>query len=142
MDFIMFEAFDGNREALRLMIRFSIDIFLAILFLQSGFDKILNWTGNFDWLKGYFAKTPLRTAVKPLLGTLTILEVSSGLVAATAAIDCLLGGGLRLSLAAYALCTFTFIALFFGQRLAKDYAGAAANVPYFVLSIFGLYFLS
>jgi hypothetical protein len=25
--------------------------------------------------------------------------------------------------------------LFFGQRLAKDYAGAAALVPYFILSV-------
>jgi hypothetical protein len=27
------------------------------------------------------------------------------------------------------------VMLFFGQRMAKDYAGAAALVPYFILSI-------
>ena len=31
----------------------------------------------------------------------------------------------------------TLLALFTGQRLAKDYAGAAGIVPYFVVGIFG-----
>jgi len=33
--------------------------FLAILFLQSGIDKIVDRRGNFEWLKGHFAKSPL-----------------------------------------------------------------------------------
>jgi len=30
-------------------------------------------------------------------------------------------------------------ALFFGQRMAKDYAGAAVLVPYFLLTLFAIY---
>jgi hypothetical protein len=33
----------------------------------------------------------------------------------------------------------TFLALFFGQRMAKDYAGAAALVPYFLVSLAAIF---
>ena len=33
--------------------------FLAILFLQSGIDKIVDRRGNFEWLKGHFAQEPV-----------------------------------------------------------------------------------
>ena len=33
--------------------------FLAILFLQSGIDKIIDHRGNLDWLTGHFAKSAL-----------------------------------------------------------------------------------
>mgnify|MGYP000586416037 CR=1 FL=1 len=31
--------------------------FLAITFLQSGYDKIADWNGNVSWLKGHFSQT-------------------------------------------------------------------------------------
>jgi len=34
------------------------------------------------------------------------------------------------------------IALFFGQRIAKDYAGAAVLVPYFLLALAAIYLLA
>jgi diacylglycerol kinase len=34
------------------------------------------------------------------------------------------------------------IALFFGQRMAKDYAGAAVLVPYFLLTLITIYLLA
>jgi hypothetical protein len=33
-------------------------------------------------------------------------------------------------------------ALFFGQRIAKDYAGAAVLVPYFLLTLVAIYLLA
>jgi hypothetical protein len=33
-------------------------------------------------------------------------------------------------------------ALFFGQRIAKDYAGAAVFVPYFLLTLVAIYLLA
>jgi hypothetical protein len=33
-------------------------------------------------------------------------------------------------------------ALFFGQRMAKDYAGAAVLVPYFLLTLVAIYLLA
>jgi len=34
------------------------------------------------------------------------------------------------------------VALFFGQRVSKDYAGAAALVPYFLLTLAAVYLLA
>ena len=56
--------------------------FLAILFLQSGIDKIIDRRGNFEWLKGHFAKSPLAGIVPALLICITILEVAAGALSA------------------------------------------------------------
>ena len=34
------------------------------------------------------------------------------------------------------------VALFFGQRMAKDYAGAAVLVPYFLVALVAIYLLA
>ena len=40
------------------------------------------------------------------------------------------------------LISIAIIALFFGQRMAKDYAGAAVLVPYFLLALSAIYLLA
>ena len=56
--------------------------FLAILFLQSGIDKVVDRRGNFEWLKGHFAKSPLAGIVPALLICITILEIAAGALSA------------------------------------------------------------
>ena len=114
-------------------------IFLAILFLQSGIDKIVDRRGNFEWLKGHFAKSPLAGIVPALLICITILEVAAG---ALSAIGCVLVVLLKDSTIAFygaILSAAAITALFFGQRIAKEYAGAAVLVPYFLLSLVAIY---
>ena len=116
--------------------------FLAILFLQSGIDKILDRRGNFEWLKGHFSKSPLAGIVPALLVCVTILEVAAG---ALSAVGCLLVILLKDSTIAFygaILAAAAITALFFGQRIAKDYAGAAVLVPYFLLMLVAIYLLS
>jgi hypothetical protein len=38
------------------------------------------------------------------------------------------------------LCGVTFVSLLLGQRLAKDYAGAAGIGPYFLVSLAAIFF--
>src|SRR5438876_11245358 len=57
-------------------------VFLAVLFLQSGIDKIVDRRGNLEWLKGHFAKSPLAGIVTAMLTTITILEVAAGALSA------------------------------------------------------------
>jgi len=64
-------------EAIYLMQIF-VSAFLTILFLQSGIDKIVDRRGNFGWLRGHFAKSPLAGIVPALLICITILEVGAG----------------------------------------------------------------
>jgi uncharacterized membrane protein YphA (DoxX/SURF4 family) len=119
-----------------------ISAFLAILFLQSGIDKILDRRGNVEWLKGHFAKSPLAGVVPVLVTAITILEVGAG---ALSAIGCLLVIVTRNSTLAFygaAISAVAIIALFFGQRMAKDYAGAAVLVPYFLLTLVAIYLLA
>ena len=47
-----------NIDSLFLIQVFAVS-FLAILFLQSGLDKVFDWKGNLEWLKGHFAKSIL-----------------------------------------------------------------------------------
>src|SRR5215217_3122071 len=64
--------------------------FLAILFLQSGIDKIVDRRGNFEWLKGHFAKSPLAGVVPLLLLCITILEVGAGALSAIGCVSVIL----------------------------------------------------
>ena len=116
--------------------------FLAILFLQSGIDKILDRRGNFEWLKGHFAKSPLAATVPALLISITIVEVAAG---ALSAVGCLLIIILKDSTIAFygaILSAAAVTALFLGQRIAKDYAGAAVLVSYFLLTLVAIYLLA
>jgi hypothetical protein len=113
--------------------------FLAIAFVQSGLDKVLDWKGNLGWLTGHFAKSPLRGAVPMMLGTLTVMELAAGALCAAGGVSLLVTGSARLAFWGAALSAVTFLALFFGQRMAKDYVGAGGLVPYFLVSLAALF---
>ena len=108
--------------------------FFAILFLQSGIDKITDYAGNLSWLKGHFGKSPLKNIVPMMLITITILEVLAGGLSAVGAVFILLGKGSQIAYFGAVLSSLSIVMLFFGQRIAKDYGGAAGLVPYFVVS--------
>jgi hypothetical protein len=116
--------------------------FLAILFLQSGIDKIVDRRGNLEWLTGHFAKSPLAKTVPLLLGLITLLELGAGACSAIGCILVLTTRDTRMGLLGAALSGTAILALFFGQRMAKDYAGAAVLVPYFLVTILALLFLA
>ena len=131
---------DGVLTALDL-VRLAVAAFLAILFLQSGVDKIVDRKGNVEWLTGHFAKSPLASQVLPMLGIVTGVEVCAGALSAVG-VPVLLFTGNRIPAALGAgLAVLAILMLFFGQRIAKDYAGAAALVPYFILASGGLYLM-
>jgi hypothetical protein len=98
--------------------------FLAVLFLQSGLDKLIDRQGNLDWLEQHFANSPLAGMVAMMLSVVTAVEVGAGVFSALGAV--VLSGG-------------AILMLFFGQRVAKDYAGAAVLVSYFLLVLAALY---
>src|SRR5438105_14542774 len=102
--------------------------FLAILFLQSGIDKVADRRENLEWLKGHFAKSPFAGSVPALLTIITILETAAG---ALSAIGCVLVILLRDSTIAFyeaVISAVRLLALFFGERVDKDYGGAAVLV--------------
>jgi uncharacterized membrane protein YphA (DoxX/SURF4 family) len=112
-----------------------VAVFLAVLFLQSGLDKVIDFKGNREWLTGHFAKSPLRGQVPAMLVVVTITEIAAGGSAALGAWQLVADGNPRHALWGAQLAALNLVMLFFGQRMAKDYAGAAALVPYFILSV-------
>jgi hypothetical protein len=116
--------------------------FLAILFLQSGIDKVVDRRGNLEWLKGHFAKSPLAGMVPMMVAAITVLEIAAGAFSAVGCAMIILNRGSALAFYGAAIAALSIIALFFGQRMAKDYAGAATLVPYFLLTLAGLYLLA
>jgi hypothetical protein len=115
---------------------------LAILFLQSGIDKIVDRRGNLEWLKGHFAKSPLAGVVPVLLRTITILEVAAGALSAIGAVLILILHDSTVAFYGAVIAAVAVLALFFGQRMAKDYPGAAVLVPYFLVTLAAIYLLA
>ena len=116
--------------------------FLAILFLQSGIDKVVDRRGNLEWLKGHFAKSPLAGAVSAMVLVITILEIAAGALSAIGCALILFNQDSALAFYGAVTAALSIIALFFGQRMAKDYAGAAVLVPYFLLTLSAIYLLA
>ena len=116
-------------------------LLVAILFIQSGLDKVFDWKGNMDWLTGHFSKTFLSGFVWIMLAKLTVLELATGIASAAGIVYFLAAGSTVVIFWAATLGAATVIGLFFGQRIAKDYPGAAVLVPYFIL-LAGLMYLT
>lgn len=114
-------------------------LLVSILFIQSGLDKVFDWKGNLGWLTGHFSETFLGGLVPMLLATLTFMEIATGVLSAAAVVYFLLFGSTVLIFYASVLGALSLLALFFGQRVAKDYPGAASIVPYFILVMILLY---
>jgi hypothetical protein len=103
--------------------------FLAILFLQSGIDKVVDRRGNLEWLKGHFAKSALAGVVPALVTAITILEVAAGALSAIGCIVLIVSRATTIAFYGAVVSAIAIVALLFGQRMAKDYAGAAVLVP-------------
>lgn len=112
--------------------------FFAACFIQSGVDKIVDWKGNLSWITGHFGETFMKGMVPLLLGLITILECLTGITCAFAIVVLVTGGGLEIPTAAVGLAGLTLVMLFTGQRIAKDYVGAATLATYFVVAVAGL----
>jgi hypothetical protein len=124
------------------IIQLLVSAFLAVLFLQSGLDKMIDRKGNRAYLDEHFAKSPLAGTVGPMFFVITILEVAAGALSALGFLLLLLTRNATVAFWGALVAAANLVALFFGQRVAKDYAGAAALVPYFLLAITAIYFLA
>jgi hypothetical protein len=114
-------------------------LFVAILFIQSGLDKVYDWKGNLDWLRGHFSKTFLAPMVPAMLATITVTELATGFVSAAGIIYFFATGSVGAIFVGSVIGAASITALFFGQRIAKDYPGAAVLVPYFLLLLVLMY---
>ena len=129
-------------EGATYLLQILVSAFLTILFLQSGIDKVVDRRGNLDFLKGHFAKSPLAGMVPLMVTVITILEIAAGALSGIGCALIVLTRDSTLAFYGAVVAAVGITALFFGQRMAKDYAGAAVLVPYFLLTLSAIYLLA
>ena len=113
-----------------------VSVFFSIVFFQSGLDKVIDRRGNIDFFKDHFKKTPIKTIVPFILTTLTILELITAGLCFFGFCNSLLYESTDYIFYGLILCGIVLLLLLFGQRVAKDYIGAADITIYFILCIF------
>jgi hypothetical protein len=115
-----------------------IAIFILIVFIQSGLDKIFDRKGNLEYFQAHFKDSIFKKIYPSLLTIITLFELVGG---------GMLVYGIYFSFTerttlwifyGFVHLAITLIFLFLGQRIAKDYLGAADLVPYFILIILGI----
>ncbi len=116
-------------------------MFLAITFLQSGIDKISDWNGNLSFLKEHFSKTFLRKSVPLMLGVILFGEIIVGFLSIIGIIQIYISEVTTIGFYASVIAAKILLALLFGQRVAKDYAGAMTVAVYFMVTVFGVYIM-
>lgn len=116
-------------------------LFLAVTFIQSGYDKVMDWKGNVEWLKGHFAETFLRKAVPQALFIILLLELASGILCSVGAIELFINGERTFGFYGAVFSCIALILLLFGQRIAKDYDGAKTIAIYFIPAVMAVYWL-
>lgn len=114
--------------------------FFAILFLQSGLDKVIDRKGNLEYHTKQFENSPLKNFTVPMLLTVTVMEISCGCMSLAGIVFFIFKGDPRISMYADWLAAVIFLSLFFGLRVSKDYRGAAGMVPYFIVALLAIYF--
>ena len=119
-----------------------VSAILAILFLQSGLDKVIDRKGNRAYLDEHFAKSPLAGTVGPMFFVVTVLEITAGALSGIGCLLLLVTRNATIAFFGAVIAAINLIALFFGQRVSKDYAGAAALVPYFLLALTAIFLLA
>jgi hypothetical protein len=124
------------------LIQLLVSAFLAILFLQSGIDKIVDRQGNLGWLSGHFAKSPLGKMVPLMFGVITLIELAAGFLSAIGFVSLLFARNPTIAFYGAIVSAVALLCLFFGQRMAKEYAGAAVLVPYFLAALVAIYLLA
>lgn len=121
------------------ILQVTISLFAGVLFLQSGFDKVFDFKGNKGYIQSVFAKTIFKSFSGILFIIITILEILAGLLAFFGGVFYFFEGQADFAILGLELSLISILCLFTGQRIAKDYAGAASLVAYFLLIAFGLY---
>jgi hypothetical protein len=118
-----------------------LSAFFAILFLQSGLDKVIDRRGNLDFLKGHFERTPLAKQVPMMFFAITVLEVLAGVLSGIGCVAVVFAHSTTFAFWGAVLAAIALLGLFFGQRVSKDYEGAATLVPYFLAVLAAIWVL-
>ena len=114
-------------------------LFHAIVFTQSGLDKIFNWKGNLDFTKETLTDKFPKTLVQLALFSVLFLETLGGIFSLIGVIYSIYNPDFLLfSTLGLILCSTALLVLLFGQRISQNYVDAKTITVYFIVSVIGL----
>jgi hypothetical protein len=109
--------------------------FLAVLFLQSGLDKVLDRRGYVSAFVESTSRGPLRRWAKAWLNLITLLEVLAGSVSAAGVVLYVLDGRNPMLAGGAVASAVALLVSFAMQRLNRDETASARLVPYFLVAL-------
>ena len=77
-----------------------------------------------------------------MFGVLTIIELAAGVLSGIGFVALLFTHNPTIAFYGAVVSAIAVLCLFFGQRMAKEYAGAAILVPYFLVTLVAIYLLA
>ena len=106
-----------------------------IVFFQSSIDKIIDRDGNLIFFKVHFKNTIFQNHLSLCLTLLTLSEFLAALLCSFGIIYRVFYLESIYIFYGLLICAIVLLMLLLGQRLAKDYVGAADITIYFILCI-------
>ena len=110
-------------------------IFFAIVFFQSGIDKFIDRKGNINFFENHFKNTLFHKIHSHALIVLMLLELIAASLCAYGCIYSIVYKNTGVIFYGLLVTSFVLLLLLLGQRIAKDYAGAADITIYFILCV-------
>ena len=110
-------------------------IFFAIVFFQSGIDKVIDRKGNINFFENHFKNTLFHKIYAQALTALMLLELIAASLCAYGCIYSIVYKNTDFIFYGLLVTSFILLSLLLGQRIAKDYVGAADIAIYFILCI-------
>jgi len=110
-------------------------IFFAIVFFQSGIDKVIDRKGNINFFENHFKNTLFHKIYAQALTALMLLELIAASLCAYGCIYSIVYKNTDYIFYGLLVTSFILLSLLLGQRIAKDYVGAADITIYFILCI-------
>ena len=113
-------------------------IFFAIVFFQSGIDMIIDRKGNLNFFENHFKNTLFHKIYTHALTTLMLLELIAAILCAYGCIHSIVYKDTGFIFYGLLVTSFVLLSLLLGQRIAKDYVGAADITIYFIMCIISI----
>ena len=110
-------------------------IFFSIVFFQSGIDKITDRKGNLNFFESHFKNTLFRRIHSQALTILMFSELVAASLCAYGCLYSIIYKNTGFIFYGLLVASFVLLSLLLGQRIAKDYIGAADITIYFILCI-------
>ena len=113
-------------------------IFFSIVFFQSGIDKVVDRKGNINFFENHFKNTLFHKIYAQALTALMLLELIAAILCAYGCIYSIVYKDTGFIFYGLLVTSFVLLSLLLGQRIAKDYIGAADITIYFIMCIISI----